>query len=199
MRFVTLLAALVLLGGCSSSDPMAEESELFGRWWPSSPRFGGLIVSTAETSSKGRTETEYLFQLNYVVKLDQTDNLVTVAFDQNLEGPRTDYVYNKDGTLAVRLTSNVKTMEGATWGHVYSGRVEADGAVSTLMNGDGHGLAVSFIDGKLRLEFEYYPGLFNSFTRSFYDFRSGSAQPTAFVAHFTADPYVLELDYDRGP
>lgn len=198
-RFLAIIAAIALFGGCSGSDPVTAESELFGRWWTSSPRFGGLIVSVPETASKGRTETEYLFQLSYIIKLDQTDDVVTVAFDQSLEGPRTDYVYNKDGTLAVRLTSNVKTMDGALWGHVYSGQMAADGTVSTLTNGDGHSLEMSFVGGTLRLEFEYYPGLFHSFTRTFNDYSSGSPVPTAFVSHFTADPFVLELDYERGP
>lgn len=197
MRFLVLLAGLTLFGGCSASDPIAEENELFGRWWPSSPRFGGLIVSIPETGSDGRTETEYLFQLNYVVKLDQTEDLVTVDFTQALEGPRTDYVYNKDGTLAVRRTSNIKTMEGATSSHLYSGEVAADGTSSGLLNGDGRGLTVSFVDGKLRLEFENYTGLFHDLTRSFNDYASGSAEPTSFVAHFFSDPYVVELDYVR--
>jgi hypothetical protein len=199
MRFLSLVLAAALFVGCSGSDSMTEENELFGRWWTSSPRFGGLIVSVPETGSKGRTETEYLFQVNYIVKLDQEDNVVTVEFDQNIEGPRTDYVYNKDGTLAVRLTSNVKTMEDASRGHVYSGEIAGDGTDMTLTNGDGHDLNISFTDGRMLMEFEYYPGLFLTLTRSFNDYSSGSAGPTPFVSHFTANPYVLELDYERGP
>ncbi len=197
MRVLALLFAAILLGGCSSSDPIAEENDLFGRWWPSSPRFGGLIVSIPETGSSGRTETEYLFQLNFVVKLDQEENEVTVDFTQALEGPRTDYVYNKGGSLAVRRTSNIKTVDGATSSHLYVGEMGANGTPSGLVNGDGRGLAVSFVDGTLRLEFENYPDLFHPLTRSFHDYSSGSAEPTSFVSHFSSDPYVIELEYVR--
>lgn len=195
MKYATPFILLLVLSACDSTEPVEAESELFGRWWLSSPRFGGLVVTSPSSGSLGPTETEFLFQMNFVVRLDQTEDLVELRLEQALEGPRTDYVYNRDGSLNVRLTSNIKTADNATLVHVYSGTVVSGQTELTLTNDDGRDVVVTLEESDIQLSFENYTGFFPTFTREFFDYGSGSPQPTEFVQHFATDPYTLTLEY----
>ncbi|NNE69686.1 MAG: hypothetical protein HKN29_04900 [Rhodothermales bacterium] len=195
MRYLVIFLVLIGLAGCDSGETVEAESELFGRWWTSSPRFGGLVVSSPASGSLGRTETEFLFQVNFTVRLDQEEDLVQLTFEQSLEGPRTDYVYNRDGSLNVRLTSNIKTMDDATVAHIYSGTPSSGATTLRLTNEDGRSLDMLLGEEAIELSFENYIGFFPAFTRQFFDYGSGSAQPTPFVQHFASDPYTVSLEY----
>ncbi|MFT5141553.1 MAG: hypothetical protein ACI80V_003136 [Rhodothermales bacterium] len=198
MKYLSLVVLFLCLAGCDangSSDDSADETRLFGRWQTSTRSFSGLIVSAPASSGHGRTEMEYKFSMRHVLALDQRDDTVELSHQQVLSGPQTLYSYNLDGTLSLRNTSDLVSSAAGLWDHTYSGAIPLDSSDFTLENEDGREVRIIIAEGRLRMEFSGYYGLFNPFVRTFYDYSGGSASKTPLLEHFEASPYVLEFDY----